>query len=434
MTKRVFAALALMMLAACSTSGPIRIACAEFDKAGATGAALRHRLPPSPLEAEIHGDDSAAMVAAAAEITAPPTPLQSLLNRKLTPDRRDERRLSVLLLSGGGQWGAFGATYLKTLADKGQLPDFDAVTGVSTGGLQSLFVALGTPEAMAAMERNYSPARESDVVDRHPQWQAAIRGSMAGLKPLRRKIEAALCPDGAEAGCPLIAALADLDKVVLIGFVEADSGDFFYVDAVEIARRYRRDPRTAQQCLAGAALASAAMPVFFQQVRVGEKSYYDGGVRQSVFAARISADVERAFHRSTGDAKHDAAREPAIYIVRNGPTTLARAKSRVPGDPLTKPDVNSDALTNAIRAEAIVVNQLEVGSIAALRLEHPVGPIHFVTADGHDAAAPEGGGCTKPEDIMFDPGFMGCLRAWGKRKAERTEPWRGLSPINGGPG
>ena len=204
MTRRIFAALALMMLAACSTSGPIRFACAEFDKAGATGAALRHRLPPSPLEAEIHGDDSADMAAAATELTAPPTPLQSLLDRKLTPDRRDQRRLSVLLLSGGGHWGAFGATYLKTIADKGELPDFDAVTGVSTGGLQSLFVALGTPEAMAAMERNYSPARESDVVDRHPQWQAAIRGSMAGLKPLRRKIEAALCPDGVKAGCPLI--------------------------------------------------------------------------------------------------------------------------------------------------------------------------------------------------------------------------------------
>ena len=39
-------------------------------------------------------------------------------------------------------------------------------------------------------------------------------------------------------------------------------------------------------------MASAAVPAFYQQVRVDGKTYYDGGVRQSVFLASV-ADAQR---------------------------------------------------------------------------------------------------------------------------------------------
>ena len=44
----------------------------------------------------------------------------------------------------------------------------------------------------AELEAAYSPTSESQIVDRNAQLIAALTGSMAGLKPLRRRIEAAL--------------------------------------------------------------------------------------------------------------------------------------------------------------------------------------------------------------------------------------------------
>lgn len=40
---------------------------------------------------------------------------------------------NVLALSGGGEDGAFGAGALVGLTDSGHRPDFDIVTGISTG-------------------------------------------------------------------------------------------------------------------------------------------------------------------------------------------------------------------------------------------------------------------------------------------------------------
>jgi hypothetical protein len=42
------------------------------------------------------------------------------------------RPIKVLELSGGGQFGAFGAGFLNGWTDRGTRPQFDLVTGVST--------------------------------------------------------------------------------------------------------------------------------------------------------------------------------------------------------------------------------------------------------------------------------------------------------------
>ncbi len=46
-----------------------------------------------------------------------------------------------------------------------------------------------------ALADAYSPARESDIIDReHWQAMAAINGALANLKPLRRRFEQRICP------------------------------------------------------------------------------------------------------------------------------------------------------------------------------------------------------------------------------------------------
>ena len=86
--------------------------------------------------------------------------LQKLLERTKTEyDRRaaagqkEPPVIDILIISGGGDWGAFGAGFLKgwqkvpaqhPLAK----PEFDAVTGVSTGTLIAPFAFLGDEQSI----------------------------------------------------------------------------------------------------------------------------------------------------------------------------------------------------------------------------------------------------------------------------------------------
>lgn len=434
----------LVALAAggCATRGAIQFECHGFDR-------YVHELETSPLVRDIQSDDVTELdiLANRPALATDDDPMSKAIAGLLQSSERKAGTASrsTLLLSGGGQWGAFGAGFLGALHDQaaqqgltGRYPDFGVVTGVSTGGLQAIFVAIGDEEAFRQLRGHYAPVAEKDVVARNPAWQAVATGSMAGLAPLRRKIEAALCTRGDPTlGCDVIERLAASGTKVYIGFVEARSGKFIYADVNAIALDARAGPegadsrRNAQQCLTGVAMASAAMPVFFQQVKIGPHTYYDGGVRQSVFEVRVAELIQRASNeaRMTAATQHPSQfapkgmavplvfEEPALYVVRNGPTVL---------DPDEAPDNAADALTAAFRSEAIVVNELEVSSISALRLARPTGAIRLVTADGwrKDPAA-----CVKPKGVMFDPVFMACLRRFGTSKASRPDPWISLREL-----
>lgn len=65
------------------------------------------------------------------------------------------RRHSVLALSGGGPDGAYGAGLLAGLATVGRRPDYDVVTGVSTGALMAPFIFLG-PDHDALLRELYT--------------------------------------------------------------------------------------------------------------------------------------------------------------------------------------------------------------------------------------------------------------------------------------
>jgi hypothetical protein len=197
--------------------------------------------------------------------------------------------------------------------------------------------------------------------------------------------------------------------VMRAGFVEARSGLFEYADINGIAQS-AMSPKDKRSCIAGAALASVAMPVFFQQVAVDGATYFDGGVRQSVFAG----DALRELRNQPGQRG-----ELPIFVLRNGPTDIEIDESA--DDTLT-------ALDAAMRAERIVVNQVEVSSVAALRLDNPYGYLGFASADGWaiqpDPADPARTcGAIKAEkknrNAQFVPEFMQCIMHYGARRAVR---------------
>ena len=204
----------------------------------------------------------------------------------------------------------------------------------------------------------------------------------------------------------------------------------------------RKDPNPLSLHLAAATMASSAMPVFHQQLRIAGSdgkalALYDGGVRRSVFFDRAMAAVDAEVREQmkghalakvadgvTQDAfvKDYEATAPSVYVVRNGPTAR-------------KPDVTlntkSGPLKNGQRGYDLLVNESEIGAIAALRLNNPYGRIMLTSADRYDTF-PSNVGENFKKDEMFKPAFMARLRDLGRHKAERPEgPWWPLSKIDG---
>jgi len=64
---------------------------------------------------------------------------------------RSDRTLDILLLSGGGQHGAYGIGFLRgwLARSSDSMPRFDLVTGVSTGSLQAPYALIGTTDSLA---------------------------------------------------------------------------------------------------------------------------------------------------------------------------------------------------------------------------------------------------------------------------------------------
>ncbi len=75
---------------------------------------------------------------------------------------RPDRTIDILLLSGGGQHGAFGVGYLRGWAARtdSPMPRFDLVSGISTGALQAPFALLGTPAALDTITALYRSAAD----------------------------------------------------------------------------------------------------------------------------------------------------------------------------------------------------------------------------------------------------------------------------------
>lgn len=340
-------------------------------------------------------------------------------------------QVNVLMLSGGGGWGAFGAGYLKALHDKNPTLVFDTVTGVSTGALQALLVGA---DDYPALEAQYKIDKESDLAIRGAELDVVKTGYLYDTTPLRQRIEKLLC--AAPGDCPYLRRIAlNARTQVFIGLVEAGSGDFKVVDVsamlrhvyldngAPVAHPKTEDVRKVAQCVTGVAMASSAIPVFLRTVRIGGpqpasyKTYVDGGVRLSLFEARVSLAAEEA--QRNGDVN------VAIYAIRNGPTVVK--PDRPPENSTVRPiDAKPDAGAVALRSYSTIVNQSEVMSIASLRLLHPSGPINLATADGYYGMARQKCQKMTKDDVMFDKDFMRCLIVWGEDKANRY-PWISLS-------
>ncbi|MDB5307576.1 MAG: patatin [Gemmataceae bacterium] len=201
--------------------------------------------------------------------------------RAFKPDKMPPKR-SVLCLSGGGAYGAYSAGVLYGWTCRGDRPEFDVVTGISTGALIAPFAFLG-PRYDRQMQEFYTTLESRDVF-RLRVVRGLFTEALADNAPLARKIDETLTP---EFVCEL-AAEHRKGRRLYVGTTELDARRFVFWDIGEIAGRGTPQDR---ELIKHILLGSSAIPGFFPPARIpvevdGRRyveRHVDGGVSQALF-------------------------------------------------------------------------------------------------------------------------------------------------------
>ncbi len=214
--------------------------------------------------------------------------------------------VEFLAVSGGGDDGAFGAGLLVGWSEHGDRPDFEIVTGVSTGALIAPFVYLG-PGYDAKLREVYTSISPDKIFLERSLIGIFTQDSIADTTPLWELISDSvneqMLADMAQTyqrGQLLLIGTTNLDAelpvIWNIGAIAASG----HPGAVDLIRKILR--------------ASSAVPGMFQpvliDVELGGKSYQelhvDGGAIAQMFVYPPSIDLRR-----------EPRRDRTAYLIRN---------------------------------------------------------------------------------------------------------------------
>ncbi len=238
--------------------------------------------------------------------------------------------LASLYISGGADYGAFGAGVLNGWSEAGDRPEFKIVTGVSTGALTAPLAFLG-PARDAQLREVFTTVGADDIF-----LTTFLRGLFAGdalvdTGPLRE----------------IIATIADdelIDEVarehrkgrrlyILTTDIGAQQPWVWNLGAIAASGRPGRSDLFRRVLLASSAIPGLFPPVPFDvKVAAGpyEELHVDGGVTAQIFGLNgfppVRREAARAFATSPARVSH------TVYTIRNG--VIARQPASVKRNPL----------------------------------------------------------------------------------------------------
>jgi hypothetical protein len=208
-------------------------------------------------------------------------PTRDAIRAALSP----EKPIQVLALSGGGQWGAYGAGFVKGWTDHGRPESFQVVTGTSTGSLIATFAFLGRDYDDAVGHAYLGIRGDDDVLDKRFLLTALFSDALATTRPLRRLLEANVTDEMVRQ----VAAEGAKGRRLFVGAVDLDAGVFHPFDLTAIAA----SGPGARKDYIDALMASTAIPVAFPPAVIGGRAYVDGGVRRNSTLSVGSHPVRR---------------------------------------------------------------------------------------------------------------------------------------------
>jgi len=314
--------------------------------------------------------------------------------------------LTSLALSGGGSDGAFGAGLLAGWTASGKRPEFDIVTGVSTGALTAPFAFLG-PKYDEALKEVFTQSDTKDIAIMRPVRGLLGGDSLASNSPLAKVV--AYYVDEA-----FLAEVADQyrrGRRLLIGTTNLDAERPVIWDMGAIAASGRPE---ALDLFRTVLLASAAIPAVFPPgfIKVSadgttyEEMHVDGGATREVFL------VPTQFMASKIDGRLGIRPIRRTYIIRNGHVA-----------PEYKA-VKARTLSIAGRAVSSMIKSQGVGDLYELYLFAKRNGIDYnlayIPADFLDTSTQS-----------FDPVYMTKLYDLGYQMAANGYPWKKVPPRLG---
>jgi hypothetical protein len=199
-------------------------------------------------------------------------------------ERKRGHALNMLSLSGGGQNGAFGAGFLIGWRESGQRPEFDLVTGVSTGSLLATHALLGTPADDVILEQMYTEVTDEDIYSSRSIFDLPSSDSIRDTAPLQAMIAKYIT---AETLQRVAAALED-NRILMVGTTNVDYGQTWVWNLSLIAKNGELD--LYRKVL----LASASFPIVFPPVEIDGHLFVDGAARSNVVVIGMAGSEQPA--------------------------------------------------------------------------------------------------------------------------------------------
>ena len=217
-----------------------------------------------------------------------------------------------LVVSGGGDSGAFGAGLLNGWTAAGDRPAFKLVTGVSTGALIAPFAFLG-PDYDDRLKHFYTNLGPADIAEERTILAAITSDALADNAPLWRVVERAVDENLLKA----IAAEHNKGRILLIATADLDARQSVLWNMTKIAASGHPE---ALELFHSIMIASAAIPGAFPPVMIDvevdgkpyQEMHVDGGTMSQLFLYPPGLSPKDEERR-----RNLAARGRNVYIIRN---------------------------------------------------------------------------------------------------------------------
>jgi Patatin-like phospholipase len=376
----------LLIAAVCSGCGSLR---------------PRNSVPASLVDdAQIPGVPGARMLAASADVRD--EKIDAMLGKTAIERAKSlDRPVMLLALSGGGADGAFGAGLLCGWTEAGDRPEFDIVTGISTGALLAPYAFLGS-KYDAEMKQGYTTITDKDVFKTRGIFGILhYRDALTSSTPLEKLIEKQFD----QARIDAIAAEHRKGRRFYVGTSDLDAERLAVWDMGAIAASGHPSARKlfCRVLLASASIPVAFPPVYFDVEAAGKRydeMHADGGVLTQVFGTAFLSRL----------TEHSGRHQGRLFLVRNAQLH--------PEWQSVQPKLSSIAG----RSVSTMIKTQGYGDLYRAYVIADAGHLDFnLAAIPEDFAAPREG--------EFDPAFMQVLFNTAYQKARHGYPWSKVPPA-----
>ena len=371
----------------------------------ATAACAVNRRPATSVEA-LHAD---AMRLRDVDRATRDSIIERLVRRAA---RRGDQTVDILLLSGGGSAGAYGAGFLRAWRERtdAPMPTFDLVTGVSTGSLQAPFALRGTASALDTLALYYREAVDRVAPSLDLFFWLRRTGGIVSNKKFERTLADVFNPQ-------LVAELRrefERDRQIVLSTADLDLG---------IGRLWSLNdalPDTTKASIEKTLRlfrAATAIPGYYPPLVLDGHVHADGGMATNILLPLDVGDMDKLQQRARERGMSDL--KVRIWAISNlwiyAPIKITKASNRG--------NINSRTTT------LLFYMQLPQSIASIMQLQRIYASPGGLDVEVRYTTIPESFTSDPDAEELFSRRFIGELEAAGYARGKSSAPWDSVPSV-----